>query len=416
MTSIDGAARSPYGAIKAYTGIEGQPGGGDLTFSYGLQLGKASPGVSLDYTKHFLDATFTREWFPTKDRHKSIAVEARFTAGFSTGTLPLVERFWGGNQEQYFINGDSWQILDEPFIRSFSANRFAFTNIGIFGGDSFLSTNATVAYPFFYHRPLVPKVILQDPDFAGALDGALNNSTRVLENSHLSDVPQFVAFRKDVLSFVGPLQDLRQALNQLGATSTTKDALQDLNDLDVQFQNMRDPKFADPSAPVVWVAVGFPDRFTDALLVTLADDLDSVVMALPTASPRANDLRTRQTTLRNAVQDPATGFTVRYSQLDLSIAKQEAAAEMKLPISVLHRFLNELNLASISPVVFTDAARLQSHLLINNPGWRYGLGPGVRFSLINVNLTLGYSFNIARRAGEPIGAFNVGLSFGDLFR
>jgi hypothetical protein len=417
----DGSPRSPYGAIKTYAALSARPGGNPLSISYGLQLGKASPGASLDYTKHLLDASYSSEWFPQKDRHKAISLEARFAAGFSTGVLPLAERFLGGNRENYFIDGDSWRILDQPLIRSFPANRFTLPGAGIYGGDSFQSANATLAYPLFYHRPLVPDEILQDPDFADILNGALVNQTKVLENHYLPLAPEFVAFRKQVLDLAGPLHDLRQLLTALATAGvpadSMSDAISDFGDIDTAFAQMQDPNLPDPSAPLVTVAVGFPKQSVDALLVTLADDLDSVIAAIPPAmAAQLADLQKRQAALRSAVNDPVSGFAVRYPKIDTSPAAKKAANDMKVPTSVLHRFLNELNLLSISPAILFDAARLQSHLIPENPGWRYAFGPAIRFTLVNVNFTFGYSFNISPRKGDPTGAFAIGMSFGDLFR
>jgi len=49
-------------------------------------------------------------------------------------------------------------------------------------------------------------------------------------------------------------------------------------------------------------------------------------------------------------------------------------------------------------------------------GVRFGLGPGLRFSLANWNLNLGYSWNLDRRPQEKSGAFTVSISVTDLFR
>jgi hypothetical protein len=45
-----------------------------------------------------------------------------------------------------------------------------------------------------------------------------------------------------------------------------------------------------------------------------------------------------------------TGFTVRFQNIDMTIPKQKAEDDMKVPGSILYRFINELNLVSAGPV------------------------------------------------------------------
>jgi hypothetical protein len=76
----------------------------------------------------------------------------------------------------------------------------------------------------------------------------------------------------------------------------------------------------------------------------------------------------------------------------------------------------EMNLAAVSPVLLFDVARLgatgQPSLL------RYGLGGGMRLSIVSMDLTLGYAANMngGRRRGEGRGALFVSMDVADLFR
>ena len=83
---------------------------------------------------------------------------------------------------------------------------------------------------------------------------------------------------------------------------------------------------------------------------------------------------------------------------------------------VLGVFFRELNIVAISPVVTFDAARLGPLNAPGQSGFRYGSGPGIRLSLVNVDFTAGYSFNLNRRMGEGRGAFTFTLDISDLFR
>jgi hypothetical protein len=80
---------------------------------------------------------------------------------------------------------------------------------------------------------------------------------------------------------------------------------------------------------------------------------------------------------------------------------------------VLGVFFREANLLAVSPVLMFDAAKLR---VSNDDRFRYGVGAGIRFSLINVDFTAGYSFNPNRRVNEPRGALVLRMDINDLFR
>ena len=54
--------------------------------------------------------------------------------------------------------------------------------------------------------------------------------------------------------------------------------------------------------------------------------------------------------------------------------------------------MNDLNVVSISAAGVFDAPRIWP----NGDGTRYGVGSGIRFSLLNFNTTAGYAFNVNR--------------------
>jgi hypothetical protein len=49
-------------------------------------------------------------------------------------------------------------------------------------------------------------------------------------------------------------------------------------------------------------------------------------------------------------------------------------------------------------------------------GVRYAMGGGLRMTLINFDVTAGYSWNLHRRAGEGKGAFVLTMDISNLFR
>ena len=103
-----------------------------------------------------------------------------------------------------------------------------------------------------------------------------------------------------------------------------------------------------------------------------------------------------------------------YAKVDNDLARGKARAEMKSPRRTLNTLLRDINIVSISPVVLFDAARIGGS---TGPfrGTRYGIGGGLRFSLVShVNLTVAYAANPDRRPGESRGAFVFTLQFRDL--
>jgi hypothetical protein len=74
-------------------------------------------------------------------------------------------------------------------------------------------------------------------------------------------------------------------------------------------------------------------------------------------------------------------------------------------------FLHELNIYSISPVAIFDVARVWPL----NEGVHYGVGPGLRLSLVNANFTISYGFDPQRSDRQSIGAIFFKLDVTSLF-
>src|SRR5262249_41048805 len=99
-------------------------------------------------------------------------------------------------------------------------------------------------------------------------------------------------------------------------------------------------------------------------------------------------------------------------QTDVSAAGRLADRDMNDVLPVITTVTDELNLWALSPVAMFDAARLYPDRF----GARFGAGPGIRFSLANINVTAGYVFSLNRKPGEPRGAFTFAFTITDLFR
>jgi hypothetical protein len=164
---------SGYGALKLYAGASLTTRKTDFKASYGLQLGNDGDNLAVEYRKQIVDAAYRLRFLPRD--HKPFQLDVQVTAGWlqtTGGLVPYGERFFGGNAEQEFIQGDSWRIRSNPFIRSFPQNRMNGTDPFPQGGDRFVSINFTVAQTI-WAKQLIPAEIVRDPDVNAGLGGQL---------------------------------------------------------------------------------------------------------------------------------------------------------------------------------------------------------------------------------------------------
>ena len=105
-----------------------------------------------------------------------------------------------------------------------------------------------------------------------------------------------------------------------------------------------------------------------------------------------------------------------YAKMRPPAAEVEANETVSYVGRVLGVLFREANLVAVSPVLMFDAARLRVAEVPDSNRFRYGVGGGVRFSLINVDFTAGYSINPNRRLNEPRGALVLRMDINDLFR
>ena len=178
--------RSGYGAIKMYVGASLTGSRQDLKMSYGLQLGNNGRELSVDFRKQIFDAAYKARFLPRA--YKPLQIDAQFTAGAIrkvSSAVPIGERFFGGNTEREFIQGDTWRIRSNPVIRSFPQNRLNRAGNGLpIGGENFLSINLTVAQTV-WQKQLMPKEIVRDPDINAGLGGQLLVTRRFLREEAL---------------------------------------------------------------------------------------------------------------------------------------------------------------------------------------------------------------------------------------
>ena len=144
--------------------------------SYGLELGSVGPAARVDWRKHILDAR--HQFWYSLGNHHLLDLESRFTLGRLRvpGKVPLPERFFGGNNEEFLIASDNWQIRANPVIRAIPGSRFFQTAEGA-GGREFFSYNFTAAYGI-WRQTLVPEELTTDDDFKSELEGCDHDSNQ----------------------------------------------------------------------------------------------------------------------------------------------------------------------------------------------------------------------------------------------
>jgi hypothetical protein len=399
-----------YNSLKLFLGTTNRLERSAFSASYGLEAGMLGSTSRRDWVKHVVDLAHEVS-IATANAHRPVEIESRFTAGLIQvkGAVPVATRFIGGSREDAFIAGDSWSMRANPFIRSFPAGRFGREN-GAAGGTRFAAFNLTMAYPI-WNKPLVPDEVAKTDDVKGAIKFALNTATNALATDALA---------KD--------QRLGPALSEL--FSGLRDGLAAL---------IKDVEVARPSAlnasPEMFDAcVNAVEAATETATSAMTADYEERNQAVITLLPRTTSagvykpgqinaalsacVSDLNSALGNAsiaqdgklLADKLTDS--KYMQLKAEALKM--AAEEMAPVGhTIRTLFNEVNIASVSPVLMFDAARMDSDRRL---GTRYGIGLGLRATLVNsVDFTLGYMANPFRAAGDSAGAFFFTMQIRDLF-
>ena len=442
--SPEALARTGYAAGKAFVGTtlrqewkpNEQPLELRLKASYGLQVGNTGEGRRVDYVKQLFDSAALLR-YRVRD-HRPLSLETQFTSGAlkTLGRVPVTERFFGGNAEQNFIAGDSWMLRSQPFIRSFPQNRFAQTgpNNGT-GGDRFFALNVTLAATV-WGKPLVPEEILGD-ELDQQVEFQLGTAESALVNTYLADLPAFREFAKQVTPLATPLQTVRQTLADLERAAQALGAQPPGPALLSQIESCRaELDLAGTSVQAVIdklaqgnlstsdfriLLVGIGSRPARLTRVTNALQALAGLPDLPATGDIAEKIASLQRqsaeleTTRKRLGDAFTAQFGNPTAPAVVAANAYAQRTMRYPRRVLNELLHEANLIGISPVFIFDAARLWQH---GQPAGatRYGVGGGVRLSIVSFDVTLGYAWNLRTKPFEDRGALVFTMSLSNLFR
>jgi hypothetical protein len=105
----------------------------------------------------------------------------------------------------------------------------------------------------------------------------------------------------------------------------------------------------------------------------------------------------------------------RLAAISVPAGERWARQQNQYFVRALDVAFREMNLGTVSPVLVFDAARIGPQPA-GVPTLRYGIGPGIRFSIVSFQVTLGYSFNPNPQPLEKRGAFFFSMDVIDLFR
>jgi len=403
---------SRYAALRFYAGTTYQTRYSSVVASYGVQRGGA--GFSnLSFTKQVGDVIFSRR-FPGNS-HRPLDFQVRASGGGISGSkgILLNDRFFGGNSASAFIPGDSWLIPDGPVVRSIPTNRLTG---GGFGGTSFYSGNLTVGKVVF-RSLLIPAAINGDSGFADGIAAAENTAETFFGDDYENSSPEFLKAASDGgARLSADLKTVRQTITELRALTPAANLADVMSSID---------GFARRSLNTI-VSSTTPDAQgqVHALEIkTLLNPSTSLVRKLIAQLPDAEALapaafaerfKTSQSALETDLNGLETALdTIHNGPVGLA-ARARAKKDLAGPRENIDTLRNEVNVFSIAPVGIFDAGRLWP----DKNGVRYAIGGGVRFSLVNVNFTLGCAVNPEpqRSLGQGRAALFVQLSYTDLFR
>ena len=396
----DTVAASDLVSVKAFTGVSWRMPRHALNLSYGLQASATGEGFAGGFTKQVLDAAYRARVLPVD--HRPIDIDVRFTGGWivNRGRLPVSERFFGGNVPEEFLPGASWSIRANPLIRSFARSELASDGVYDLGGERFLAFNVTVAHTV-WGRPLVPPELVGDTAFQEKVDAQMSNAELALEQHYANRSPAFQAFVAENVerlheTLTVSLETIAAALASL-EDSVPADRQERREECDATLTDSTitlDGLEVDGSMTLATVrTLSAPGRLLDRTLGCVDD-------------PAFSAIRDKTKAAAASVREAQTQMRASLALIDEKETAARARAALQPARRVLRTFFHELTLASISPVVLFDAARLGS------PGAdvRYAVGGGIRLSLVNaVHLTTAYAVNTDRQPGESRGAILFSL-------
>ena len=392
--------RTGYGALRAAAGVATGGNRYSAAASYAVLLGHVPGDSVVSYSKQIADFVWESQ-IPVAD-HIALQLEARVNAGWLLGsnTAPVAEFFRGGNREESFLEGESWIIRANPFIRSVPSNQLDRTSPETsLGGDRFAAMNVTLSAPVWRY-PLIPLWLSRSESFKSGIDAAKQTGKSQAVVYYQSKDPAQKLMAADAARVTTVLDTLFDGLTaaQDSVDAAHKDALDDcLDAADTARDKMTHLK-----------DTGFGPIATSVVPGVASGCVAELAAALP---PQ---------TLTAHLQELATlGASIAGTQKQVrtDVAEAKADEDLKFAFSAMDTFINDINAVAVGPVLSFDAARIGPQTADQAGGTRYGIGLGVRVSIVNVlHLTALYAWNPSPLPWESRGAWMMTLNVSDLLR
>jgi hypothetical protein len=397
-----------FGTVKLYGAVDSRFRRNIFSATYALELGSIGPAARIDWRKHIVDAR--HQFWYSFGNHHLLDLESRFTAGRLQvpGRVPLPERFFGGNNEEFLIGSDDWQIRANPVIRAIPGRKFFQTPDGA-GGKEFFSYNFTAAYGI-WRQTLVPEELTTDDDFKSELDGAITTVTSTLQNYYSSKDPHYTNVVSQLPAAQTALTDLKTVV--ANAQAAHADQFADLFKACTRAVNLGLRRMNQAITP----AAG--DQYSSIASVLSDDEDDNELLKVNVTCERDLNGALQDETLRTAttrVETLRMALTAEFGQIDQAKSEKKASADMAFTRRSLNTLFKDVNIYSISPVFVFDVARIGPRSG-SIGGTRYGPGAGIRLELATTaHFTLGYAFNVKRGPGEGRGNLFFAIGIRDLF-
>ncbi len=392
--------RTGYGALRAAAGLAAGGNRYSASASYGVLLGHVPGNSFVSYTKQIADLAWESQ-YPVAN-HVALQLEARLNAGWLLGAnaAPVAEFFRGGNREESFLDGESWIIRSNPFLRSVPSNQLDRTSPETaLGGDQFVAANVTLSAPVWRY-PLIPLWLSQSTDFKSGLAAARATARSQAAVYYQSKDPAQQLMAADAAKVTAALDGLFDILTaaQTSVDADQKDALDDcLDAADTARDKMTHLN-----------DTGFGPIATNVVPGVASGCTADLAAAIPAAA-----LTARLDELKRI----AASIAEKQKLVRTDLAQAKADDDLKFAFTAIDTFINDINAVSIGPVVSFDAARIGPQTTDEAGGTRYGIGLGVRLSIVNVlHLTALYAWNPSPLPWESRGAWMMTLNVSDLLR
>lgn len=431
---VQDSSNSPYGDLKLVAGVENRHGQNAFAGTYGFELGTTLNSQFVDFAKYIADLRYSRSFSPfpkykkppdQDDRkdfigkdHKPFTLEARVNGGYiqAFGQVPGPARFFGGNQASApFIEGQTWDIRDQPLIRSIPQNQLGSlpSESGV-GGTRFYAFNLTVAKAVI-GKALVPKD-LGTQDFVDALDFAIKTGKGELADAYFGKDPTIAPAIAEVSKIKEQADDIKKELQGLSFDPATAIKVGPILKTLTSGSSLGSAQLVSTTADAILNHGKATETsiLLNSQLPALESNLTKLcnLLATPAESTTADQIQK----LRDELDESRKALAKSWVSQNTKPARERATAHAEKDFAtaenVLNTFLYQLNVYSIAPVAIFDVARVWP----NNIGTRYAVGGGVRLSIVNVNFTLGYAANPTHGPTEGSGALFFTLDVSDLFR